>query len=182
MCADDYGRRAQRWYFKRRFRLYRYTTDLNEPPLGDFKARWPRVEPNKGGYQALIPSWQKLWQRGSSRAADAFLDRPTFDPSLFTYVAVVVGVIVALSIGSETPRMVSAADIVTFDVSIPCRVRSVVLRRVRAHARAGGAKQHSAAAPIAIQSEITTEIANTLQLISRLPRDGNHEPATWEGV
>lgn len=70
MYVDDYERRADRWYFKRRLPLYWYATDLNKPPLGDYKMRWPGVEPYEGGYHALFPSWQEFWQRGGPPAAD----------------------------------------------------------------------------------------------------------------
>jgi len=70
MYVDDYERRAGRWYFKKRLPLYWYAADLNMPPLGDRKMRWPGVEPYEGGYHALFPSWQEFWQRGGPPDAD----------------------------------------------------------------------------------------------------------------
>ena len=48
MYVDDYERRDGRWFFKRRLPLYWYATDLNKPPLGMTKMRWPGVEPYEG--------------------------------------------------------------------------------------------------------------------------------------
>lgn len=63
MYVDDYERVAGRWYFRRRLPLYWYATDLNKPPLGPKKMRWPGVEPYDGGYHELFPSWQEFWER-----------------------------------------------------------------------------------------------------------------------
>ena len=38
---DHYQRIEGRWYFKRRLPCYWYATDLNKPPCGDNKMRWP---------------------------------------------------------------------------------------------------------------------------------------------
>jgi hypothetical protein len=70
MYVDDYERRDGRWFFKRRLPLYWYATDLNQPPLGAAKMRWPGVEPYEGGYHALFPSWQEFWERGGPPDAD----------------------------------------------------------------------------------------------------------------
>jgi len=64
MYVDDYERIGGRWYFKRRLPLYWYATDLNKPPLGEKKMRWPGVEPYEGGYHELFPSWREFWDRG----------------------------------------------------------------------------------------------------------------------
>ncbi|MFW2421456.1 MAG: nuclear transport factor 2 family protein [Porticoccaceae bacterium] len=59
---DNYQRIDGRWYFKRRLPCYWYATDLNKPPVGDNKMRWPDREPYAGAYHDLWPSWQKFWQ------------------------------------------------------------------------------------------------------------------------
>jgi len=63
MYVDDYVRRAGRWWFRRRLPLYWYATDLNKPPLGPKKMRWPGVASYDGGYHDLFPSWQEFWAR-----------------------------------------------------------------------------------------------------------------------
>jgi hypothetical protein len=45
---DDYERIRGRWYFRRRLPCYWYATDLNKPPLGADKMRWPGREPLPG--------------------------------------------------------------------------------------------------------------------------------------
>lgn len=64
MYIDDYERIAGRWLFRRRLPLYWYATDLNKPPLGASKMRWPGVEPYEGGFHDLFPSWKEFWERG----------------------------------------------------------------------------------------------------------------------
>lgn len=49
------------WYFKRRLPCYWYATDLNKPPIGDDKMRWPGREPYSGTFHDLFPSWQAFW-------------------------------------------------------------------------------------------------------------------------
>ena len=58
---DNYERRDGRWYFRRRLPCYWYATDLNKPPVGDNKMRWPDREPYEGAYHALWPSWTEFW-------------------------------------------------------------------------------------------------------------------------
>ena len=58
---DDYQRIDGRWYFRRRLPCYWYATDLNKPPVGDNKMRWPDREPYEGAYHDLWPSWQDFW-------------------------------------------------------------------------------------------------------------------------
>ncbi len=58
---DDYERIEGRWYFRRRLPCYWYATDLNKPPIGDMKMRWPGREPYDGAYHALFPSWKEFW-------------------------------------------------------------------------------------------------------------------------
>ncbi|WP_372749651.1 nuclear transport factor 2 family protein [Litorivivens sp.] len=58
---DDYQRIDGRWYFRRRLPCYWYATDLNKPPLGDMKMRWPGREPYEGAFHELFPSWREFW-------------------------------------------------------------------------------------------------------------------------
>ena len=41
MYFDKYERIDGCWYFRRRLPLYWYATDLNKPPVGNRKMRWP---------------------------------------------------------------------------------------------------------------------------------------------
>lgn len=65
---DNYERIDGRWLFRRRLPCYWYATDLNKPPVGDNKMRWPDREPYEGAYHDLWPSWSEFW---SSSPADA---------------------------------------------------------------------------------------------------------------
>ncbi|MCB1704912.1 MAG: nuclear transport factor 2 family protein [Halioglobus sp.] len=58
---DNYERRDGRWYFRRRLPCYWYATDINKPPVGDNKMRWPDREPYEGAYHELWPSWTEFW-------------------------------------------------------------------------------------------------------------------------
>ena len=58
---DNYERIDGRWYFRRRLPCYWYATDLNKPPLGDNKMRWPDREPYDGAWHQLFPAWQNFW-------------------------------------------------------------------------------------------------------------------------
>lgn len=64
MYHDRYQRVDGRWYFARRQPLYWYATDLNKPPIGSRKMRWPGREPYEGSFHALFPSWKEYWLRG----------------------------------------------------------------------------------------------------------------------
>jgi len=61
MYFDRYQRIGGRWYFRRRLPLYWYATDLNKPPIGNRKMRWPGREPYEGGFHDLFPSWKEYW-------------------------------------------------------------------------------------------------------------------------
>lgn len=67
MYVDDYVRTAgpdgPRWYFARRLPLYWYATDLNQPPVGDNKMRWPGTEWVEGNFHKLFPSFAEYWAR-----------------------------------------------------------------------------------------------------------------------
>ena len=58
---DDYQRIEGRWYFRRRLPCYWYATDLNKPPMGDNKMRWPDRESYAGAFHDLWPSWREFW-------------------------------------------------------------------------------------------------------------------------
>jgi hypothetical protein len=58
---DNYQRIDGRWYFRRRLPCYWYATDLNKPPIGEKKMRWPGREPYDGAYHELFPSWREFW-------------------------------------------------------------------------------------------------------------------------
>lgn len=58
---DDYQRIDNQWFFRRRLPCYWYATDLNKPPIGDMKMRWPGREPYRGSFHELFPSWQAFW-------------------------------------------------------------------------------------------------------------------------
>ncbi|TZG24135.1 nuclear transport factor 2 family protein [Sphingomonas montanisoli] len=63
MYVDKYDRIDGRWYFRRRLPLYWYATDLNKPPIGDNKMRWPDQDAYAGGYHDYFPSWKEFWAR-----------------------------------------------------------------------------------------------------------------------
>jgi len=63
MYADDYVRVEGRWYFARRLPLYWYATDLNKPPVGPNKMRWPGTEWVEGNFHKLFPSFDEFCAR-----------------------------------------------------------------------------------------------------------------------
>lgn len=63
MYADNYVRVDGRWYFARRLPLYWYATDLNKPPIGENKMRWPGTEWVEGNFHKLFPSFAEYWAR-----------------------------------------------------------------------------------------------------------------------
>lgn len=63
MYVDNYERQDGRWYFRRRLPLYWYATDLNKPPMGDYKMRWPGTDPAEGNFHKLFPSYEEFWAR-----------------------------------------------------------------------------------------------------------------------
>jgi len=75
MYVDRYERIEGRWYFRRRLPLYWYATDLNKPPIGARKMRWPGREPYEGGYHDYFPSWKLFWDRSGPD------DRPVAEPA-----------------------------------------------------------------------------------------------------
>jgi hypothetical protein len=63
MYFDKYERIAGGWFFRRRLPLYWYATDLNKPPVGNRKMRWPGHPPYEGSFHDLFPSWNEFWAR-----------------------------------------------------------------------------------------------------------------------
>ena len=61
---DDYERIEGRWHFRRRLPCYWYASDLNAPPVGEQKMRWPGREPYDGAFHDLFPSWAAFWSEG----------------------------------------------------------------------------------------------------------------------
>ncbi|MCZ6830069.1 MAG: nuclear transport factor 2 family protein [Gammaproteobacteria bacterium] len=58
---DNYQRIDGRWYFRRRLPCYWYATDMNKPPVGDNKMRWPDRDSYAGAFHDLWPSWEDFW-------------------------------------------------------------------------------------------------------------------------
>ena len=58
---DSYKRINGTWLFKKRLPMYWYATDLNKPPLGNKKMRWPDEDNYEGYFHDLFPSWKEFW-------------------------------------------------------------------------------------------------------------------------
>ncbi|MET0987912.1 MAG: nuclear transport factor 2 family protein [Steroidobacteraceae bacterium] len=58
---DRYVRVCGRWYFQRRVPMYWYLADINRPPLGEFKIRWPGQKPEHDNFHDLFPTWKAFW-------------------------------------------------------------------------------------------------------------------------
>ena len=67
---DRYERIDGAWLFRRRLPLYWYATDLNAPPIGANKMRWPDRAPYEGGYAQFFPSWERFWSDAYVRDSD----------------------------------------------------------------------------------------------------------------
>ncbi|MGI9293968.1 MAG: nuclear transport factor 2 family protein [Pseudomonadales bacterium] len=67
---DNYERIDGRWYFRRRLPCYWYASDLNKPPIGEQKMRWPGREPYDGAWHSLWPSWEEFWKNPPSGLPD----------------------------------------------------------------------------------------------------------------
>tara|TARA_R110002110_G_scaffold415561_1_gene650765 strand:- start:66739 stop:67380 length:642 start_codon:yes stop_codon:yes gene_type:complete len=63
---DNYERIEGHWYFRRRLPCYWYASDINQPPVGDNKMRWPDREAYEGAFHALWPSWTEFWSNPPS--------------------------------------------------------------------------------------------------------------------
>ena len=48
----------------------RYATDINKPPLGEKKMRWPNKDPYDGFFHDLFPSWKEFWSSDYIRDTD----------------------------------------------------------------------------------------------------------------
>lgn len=73
---DRYERIDGRWYFRRRLPLYWYAADLNKPPIGTRKMRWPGREPYHGSFHDLFPSWKSFWDKGPQPEAPVAAPAP----------------------------------------------------------------------------------------------------------
>ncbi len=98
MYADDYVRAAGHWYFARRLPLYWYATDLNKPPIGDKKMRWPGTDWAEGNFHKLFPSFAEYWARGGDH------DGPVAAP------APLEGFLNAMRRGAEAPKVKVRAE------------------------------------------------------------------------
>ena len=74
MYWDRYERIDGRWLFRRRLPLYWYATDLNKPPIGEAKMRWPGREPYDGGWEDWKAFWSADYDPGRDVAEPAPLD------------------------------------------------------------------------------------------------------------
>ena len=61
MYWDKYEKIKGTLYFRKRLPLYWYATDLNKPPLGDLKMRWPNIDNYEGEFHSLWPTWKEFW-------------------------------------------------------------------------------------------------------------------------
>ena len=59
---DNYELINGHCYFRRRLPCYCYSTDLNKPPIGEQKMRWPDRDAYDGAFHDLFPSWEKFWK------------------------------------------------------------------------------------------------------------------------
>jgi SnoaL-like domain len=98
MYADDYVRVEGRWYFARRLPLYWYATDLNKPPIGEKKMRWPGTDWVEGNFHKLFPAFADYWAR------DGDHDGPVAEP------APLEGFITAMRRGAAAPKVKVRAD------------------------------------------------------------------------
>ncbi|QJB68791.1 nuclear transport factor 2 family protein [Parasphingorhabdus halotolerans] len=98
MYVDNYVRQDGRWYFERRLPLYWYATDLNKPPVGDNKMRWPNSEATEGNFHKLFPSFAEYWER------DGDHDGPVPEP------APLEGFLNAMRRGQAAPKVKVRAD------------------------------------------------------------------------
>lgn len=64
---DSYERMDGVWYFRRRLPCYWYAVDLNAPPVGENKMRWPDRDSYEGGYHELFPSWKAFWENAPDK-------------------------------------------------------------------------------------------------------------------
>ncbi|MXO74333.1 nuclear transport factor 2 family protein [Altererythrobacter aerius] len=98
MYVDDYVRADGRWYFARRLPLYWYAADLNAPPTGPNKMRWPGTEAAEGNFHKLFPSYAEFWAR------DGAQEGPVPEPAPLD------GFLNAMRRGASAPRVKVRAD------------------------------------------------------------------------
>ncbi len=98
MYADDYVRQDGRWYFARRLPLYWYATDLNKPPVGDNKMRWPGTPWAEGNFHKLFPSFAEYWARSGDHGG------PVAEPAPLD------GFLNAMRRGQAAPKVKVRAD------------------------------------------------------------------------
>jgi len=98
MYADDYVRQNGQWYFERRLPLYWYATDLNKPPVGENKMRWPGSNWTEGNFHKLFPSFTEYWEREGDH------DGPVAEP------APLEGFINAMRRGQAAPKVKVRAE------------------------------------------------------------------------
>lgn len=98
MYVDDYVRQDDRWFFARRLPLYWYATDLNKPPVGPNKMRWPGTEWVEGNFHKLFPSYADYWSRTGDH------DGPVAEP------APLEGFLDAMRRGAAPPKVKVRAD------------------------------------------------------------------------
>jgi hypothetical protein len=98
MYADDYVRTDGRWYFARRLPLYWYAADLNKPPVGENKMRWPGVDWSEDNFHKLFPSFVEFWARGGDSGG------PVPEP------AALEGFLNAMRRGAVAPKVKVRAD------------------------------------------------------------------------
>jgi uncharacterized protein (TIGR02246 family) len=98
MYLDDYVRQAGRWFFARRLPLYWYASDLNAPPTGPDKMRWPGTAPAEGNFYKLFPSWVEFWLR------DGAPQGPVPEPAPLD------GFLAAMRRGAAAPKVKVRAD------------------------------------------------------------------------
>lgn len=98
MYADDYVRQDGQWFFKRRLPLYWYATDLNKPPVGENKMRWPGSDWTEGNFHKLFPSFAEYWERKGDH------DGPVPEPAPLD------GFLNAMRRGQDAPKVKVRAD------------------------------------------------------------------------
>ena len=81
---DSYERIDGRWYFRRRLPCYWYASDLNKPPVGPRKIRWPDRDNYDGAFHDLWPSWKAFWDNPAESDLPEVSDPSPIDAFLKT--------------------------------------------------------------------------------------------------
>ena len=81
---DNYQRIDGRWQFRRRLPCYWYATDLNKPPIGENKMRWPERDWYSGAYHQLFPSWEAFWKNPPTDDTPQVAEPAPFEEFLLT--------------------------------------------------------------------------------------------------